>query len=168
MSAIQFRRSDVGSIIADSLAATGLTPNRLEIEITESVLLEDVAATQQSLNRLRRLGVRISLDDFGTGYSSFSYLRKFPLNKIKIDRSFLSDFESDARSMKLLHGVARVSADLGMSVVVEGVETHQQLLSLLQEPSITEVQGYLFSKAISSADISSRLREEELRLENVA
>jgi diguanylate cyclase (GGDEF)-like protein len=168
MSAIQFRRSDVNSIVADSLAHTGLAADRLEIEITESVLLEDIAAIQQSLNKLRKQGVRISLDDFGTGYSSLSYLRKFPLNKIKIDRSFLSGIENDPRSMKLLHGVARVSADLGMSVVVEGVETHQQLLSLLQEPSISQVQGYLFASAMTGSDIRKRLQKEELSLENVA
>ncbi|MBN8966765.1 MAG: EAL domain-containing protein, partial [Rhizobiales bacterium] len=167
-SAIQFRRSDVNSIVADSLAHTGLAADRLEIEITESVLLEDIAAIQQSLNKLRKQGVRISLDDFGTGYSSLSYLRKFPLNKIKIDRSFLSGIENDPRSMKLLHGVARVSADLGMSVVVEGVETHQQLLSLLQEPSISQVQGYLFASAMTGSDIRKRLQKEELSLENVA
>lgn len=168
MSAIQFRRSDVSAIVADSLANTGLTANRLEIEITESVLLEDIVAIQQSLNKLRRQGVRISLDDFGTGYSSLSYLRKFPLNKIKIDRSFLTGIEKDPRSLKLLYGVARMSADLGMSVVAEGVETHQQLAALLQEPSITEVQGYLFSCAVDSTDIRDRLHKEELALTNVA
>jgi diguanylate cyclase (GGDEF)-like protein len=168
VSAIQFRRSDVSAIVADSLAKTGLAADRLEIEITESVLLEDIVAIHQSLNKLHKQGVRISLDDFGTGYSSLSYLRKFPLNKIKIDRSFLAGIEHDSRSMKLLHGVARISADLGMSVVVEGVETNQQLISLLQEPGITAVQGYLFSGAVNSADICERLKKEELALANVA
>lgn len=167
VSAIQFRRGDVSAIIAESLAKTGLAPDRLEIEITESVLLEDTVAIQQTLNAIRELGVRIALDDFGTGYSSLSYLRNFPLNKIKIDRSFLAGIENDPRSMRLLHGIARVSADLGMSVVVEGVETHHQLNLLLQEPSITQVQGYLFSDAVDGMDIR-RLLQRELALESVA
>ena len=168
MSAIQFRRSDVPAIVANSLAETGLAPERLEIEITESVLLEDVTGIQQALHKLRQQGVRISLDDFGTGYSSLSYLSKFPLNKIKIDRSFVVGIEHDPRSLKLLQGVARMSADLGMSVVAEGIETHQQLALLLQEPSVTEVQGFLFSSPASDTDIRDHLHREELELINVA
>lgn len=170
VSAIQFRRSDVSAIVAESLAKTGLAANRLEIEITESVLLEDTSAIQLSLNKLRKQGVKVSLDDFGTGYSSLSYLRKFRLNKIKIDRSFITGVEKDPRSLKLLYGVARMSADLGMSVVVEGVETHQQLTALLLESSITEVQGFLFSRAVDNDEIRKRLYNEEevLALTNVA
>ncbi|BEV45323.1 EAL domain-containing protein [Afipia carboxidovorans] len=160
VSAIQFRRSNVSELIAECLASTGLSADRLEIEITESVLLENTAEIQKALNDIRKQGVRISLDDFGTGYSSLSYLREFPLSKIKIDRSFLAGIENDPRSMKLLYGIARVSADLGMSVVVEGVETHRQLTLLLQEPSITQVQGYLFSGAIGGVDTHKRLKDE--------
>jgi diguanylate cyclase (GGDEF)-like protein/PAS domain S-box-containing protein len=168
MSAIQFRRSDVPAIVASSLLETGLSPDRLEIEITESVLLEDIIGIQQSLDKLRWQGVGISLDDFGTGYSSLSYLSKFPLSKIKIDRSFLIDIEDSSRSLKLLQGVARMSADLGMSVVAEGVETHQQLALLLQEPSITEVQGFLFSRPLNNVDIRDCLQKEKPALINVA
>jgi len=162
MSAMQFRRSDVCAVTAEALAESGLAPHRLELEITESLLMEDVEAIQKALNKLRKIGVKISLDDFGTGYSSLSYLRQFPLNKIKIDRTFLTGLDKDPRSIKLLQGVARLSADLGMSVVVEGIETHQQLALLMQESSITQVQGYLFCSALSAPDIQSHLRKEKL------
>ncbi len=135
-------------------------PDRLEIEITETVLLQDTAATRRTLRRLRNMGVRIALDDFGTGYSSLSYLQAFPLSKVKIDRSFLLGVEADRRAMKLLRGVARLSVELGMSVVVEGVETQQQLAVLAAEKSVSEVQGFLFSPAIPSADIRKRLVAE--------
>jgi EAL domain-containing protein (putative c-di-GMP-specific phosphodiesterase class I) len=103
---------------------------------------------------LRAIGVRISLDDFGTGYSSLSYLHNFPLQKVKIDRSFLEGIDSD-RPLMLLRGVARLSADLGMSVVVEGVETNEQLELLSAEGTVTEAQGYLFSRPVPAV----RLRQ---------
>ncbi|MFK8253838.1 putative bifunctional diguanylate cyclase/phosphodiesterase [Ancylobacter sp. sgz301288] len=157
LSPLQFRRANVEAMVRDALTASGLPPHRLEIEITETVLLQDTAATRRTLRRLRNLGVRIALDDFGTGYSSLSYLQAFPLNKVKIDRSFLLGVEADRRAMKLLRGVARLSVELGMSVVVEGVETQEQLAFLVSEKSVSEVQGFLFSPAIRSADIRKRL-----------
>ena len=139
-----------------------------EIEITESVLLEDTDLTYKTLDRLRDLGVRISLDDFGTGYSSLSYLHRFPLNKIKIDRTFLIGVERDKHSLTLLHGVARLSADLGMSVVVEGVETHKQLALLIQDHCISEAQGFLFSAAVPSHEIKALLGTDQFDHVHVA
>src|SRR5690606_35847674 len=107
--------------------------------------IEPLEVTRTVLENLKRLGVRISLDDFGTGYASLSYLHHFPLDKVKIDRSFIKDVEASSRSRKLLTGVARLTADLGMSVVVEGVETRPQLALLMRQSSIEEVQGFLFS-----------------------
>jgi EAL domain-containing protein (putative c-di-GMP-specific phosphodiesterase class I) len=128
-----------------ALEVSGLPANRLEIEITESSLLRNTQLTHDVLSQLHTLGVRISLDDFGTGYSSLSYLHNFPLQKVKIDRSFLDGIDAD-RPLTLLRGVARLSADLGMSVVVEGIETNEQLELISVDGTVTEAQGYLFSR----------------------
>jgi diguanylate cyclase (GGDEF)-like protein len=148
LSPIQFRRGNLVSCIKEALAASGLPANRLEVEITESVLLQDTDVTRVVLAQLREMGIRISLDDFGTGYSSLSYLHSFSLNKVKIDRSFLADIGTSERSLTLLRGVARLSTELGMSVVIEGVETEEQLALITKETSAAEAQGYLFSPPI--------------------
>ena len=143
----QFRRGNVVAAVRAALESSGLSADRLEVEITESTLLRDTDVTRSAMQQLHDLGARISLDDFGTGYSSLSYLHSFPFNKVKIDRSFLKGIETDQRSLTLLYGVARLSAELGMSVVVEGVETERQLALVTREPSVDEVQGFLFQPA---------------------
>ena len=124
---IQFERSDVPAIVRETLDATRLPANRLEIEITESTLLRDSSRTIADLRRLEELGVTISVDDFGTAYSSLSYLHSLPLHKVKIDQSFLQGVGSNERRVTLLRGMARLSTQLGLRVVVEGVETEDQL-----------------------------------------
>jgi diguanylate cyclase (GGDEF)-like protein len=168
LSAIQFRRGNIAKSIADALAGARLSPGRLEIEITESVFLDDTELTRHWLGELQKMGVSISLDDFGTGYSSLSYLHSFPLNKVKIDRSFLQGLDTSHRPLKLLHGVARLSADLGMSVVVEGIETEEQLSLVAQEPSVEEVQGFLFGTAMPGAEVRKMLFAPSERLSKVA
>ena len=126
-SPIQFERSDVPAIVRETLDATRLPANRLEIEITESTLLRDSSRTIADLRRLEELGVTISVDDFGTAYSSLSYLHSLPLHKVKIDQSFLQGVGSNERRVTLLRGMARLSTQLGLRVVVEGVETEDQL-----------------------------------------
>jgi diguanylate cyclase (GGDEF)-like protein len=168
MSAIQFRRGNVTEGIREALADSGLAPGRLEIEITESVFLNDTELTRYWLDQLQEMGVRISLDDFGTGYSSLSYLHTYPLNKVKIDRSFLQGVGSSSRPLNLLHGVARLSADLGMSVVVEGIETEEQLALVSREKSVEEVQGFLFGAAMPSGDIRKVLLAPPARISQVA
>jgi diguanylate cyclase (GGDEF)-like protein len=143
----QFHQRDLLSEVRYALDVSGLPPRRLEIEITESSLLRNTQLTHELLSQLRELGVRISLDDFGTGYSSLSYLHNFPLQKVKIDRSFLEGIDTD-RPLQLLRGVARLSADLGMSVVVEGIETNEQLELINADGTVTEAQGYLFSRPV--------------------
>jgi diguanylate cyclase (GGDEF)-like protein len=152
----QFHQRDVLSEIRYALEVSGLSANRLEIEITESSLLRNTQLTHDVLSQLRALGVRISLDDFGTGYSSLSYLHNFPLQKVKIDRSFLEGIDTD-RPLTLLRGVARLSADLGMSVVVEGIETNEQLELINAEGTVTEAQGYLFSRPVPAVRIRQLL-----------
>ena len=156
LSPVQFKRGSVVEDVLSALAGSGLPASRLEIEITESVLLQDTPATSAVLMQLHDAGVSISLDDFGTGYSSLSYLHRFPLQKVKIDRSFLRSSGVE-RSNKLLHGIARLSADLGMSVVVEGIETDEHLALVLAEPAITEAQGFLFSRPVPKRDIRALL-----------
>jgi diguanylate cyclase (GGDEF)-like protein len=148
----QFHQRDLLSEVRYALDVSGLPAHRLEIEITESSLLRNTQSTREVLAQLRELGVRISLDDFGTGYSSLSYLHNFPLQKVKIDRSFLEGIDTD-RPLRLLRGVARLSADLGMSVVVEGIETNEQLELVNADGTVTEAQGYLFSRPVPAPRI---------------
>jgi diguanylate cyclase (GGDEF)-like protein len=152
----QFHQRDVLSEVRYALEVSGLPANRLEIEITESSLLRNTQLTHDVLSQLRALGVRISLDDFGTGYSSLSYLHNFPLQKVKIDRSFLEGIDAD-RPLTLLRGVARLSADLGMSVVVEGIETNEQLELISADGTVTEAQGYLFSRPVPAVQVRQLL-----------
>jgi EAL domain-containing protein (putative c-di-GMP-specific phosphodiesterase class I) len=168
MSPIQFRRGNVADGIRAALSAANLPASRLEIEITESVFLNDTDLTRHWLDELQEMGVRISLDDFGTGYSSLSYLHNYPLNKVKIDRSFLQGVDTSHRSLSLLRSVARLSADLGMSVAVEGIETEEQFNLVAQESSVEEVQGFLFGAAMPSSDIRAMLFAPPVRISKVA
>ncbi|MCE3256225.1 MAG: diguanylate cyclase/phosphodiesterase [Nitrobacter vulgaris] len=152
----QFHQRDILSEVRYALEVSGLPAHRLEIEITESSLLRNTEWTHDALSQLHSAGVRISLDDFGTGYSSLSYLHNFPLQKVKIDRSFLEGIDTD-RPLMLLRGVARLSADLGMAVVVEGIETNEQLELVSVDGTVTEAQGYLFSRPVSAAGIRQLL-----------
>src|SRR6516165_8915006 len=152
----QFHQRDLLSEVRYALEVSALPANRLEIEITESSLLRNTQLTHDVLSQLRAIGVRISLDDFGTGYSSLSYLHNFPLQKVKIDRSFLEGIDTD-RPLRLLRGVARLSADLGMSVVVEGIETNEQLELVNADGTVSEAQGYLFSRPVPAMRVRQLL-----------
>ncbi|KYG23739.1 diguanylate cyclase [Bradyrhizobium sp. AT1] len=152
----QFHQRDVLSEIRYALEVSGLPAHRLEIEITESSLLRNTQLTHDILSQLHAIGVRISLDDFGTGYSSLSYLHNFPMQKVKIDRSFLEGIDTD-RPLTLLRGVARLSADLGMAVVVEGIETNEQLELISADGTVTEGQGYLFSRPVPAVRVRQLL-----------
>jgi diguanylate cyclase (GGDEF)-like protein len=152
----QFHQRDILSEVRYALEVSGLPAHRLEVEITESSLLRNTQLTHDLLSQLSAIGVRISLDDFGTGYSSLSYLHNFPLQKVKIDRSFLEGIDTD-RPLTLLRGVARLSADLGMSVVVEGIETNEQLELISADGTVSEAQGYLFSRPVSAMRVRQLL-----------
>jgi EAL domain-containing protein (putative c-di-GMP-specific phosphodiesterase class I) len=139
--------------VMGALAAPGLAPQRLELEITESVLLNDSEATRAILRQLHDLGVRIALDDFGTGYSSLSYLRSFPFDKIKIDRCFIADLSNDSHHARaILRAVVQLGNSLGMTTTAEGVETDEQL-SIVREEGCTEVQGYIFSASKRATEL---------------
>ncbi len=152
ISAVQFRSPGLMQVIVGALAASGLQPTRLEIEITESVLLQNKETTLALLHQLRALGVRIAMDDFGTGYSSLTYLQCFPFDKIKIDRSFVKDITENTGSLNIVRAVAALANGMGMTATAEGVETSEQLDKITSE-GCTEMQGYLFSKPLPAAEI---------------
>ena len=139
-------------IIVSALASAGLPPQRLEVEITEGVLLSDSQRTLATLHQLRELGVRVSMDDFGTGYSSLSYLRSFPFDKIKIDRSFVRDMAHDPEGDAIIRAISGLGRSLGMTTVAEGVETAEQMDRIRAE-GCTDVQGYLISKPLPSPEL---------------
>ena len=147
--------------MATALAASGLAACRLELEITEAVLIRDDEAALAVLHQLRELGVRIALDDFGTGYSSLGYLQRFPFDKIKIDRSFVKDIAGPDGSSSIVQAVVNIATASNMTTTAEGVETKQQM-ELLRELGCTEMQGYLFSPAIPAAEIRRLLRPRRI------
>ena len=157
LSSVQFERDDVVAVVAEALSISGLDPSRLELEITETLLLKDSAPVLETLERLKAMGVRLSLDDFGTGYSSLSYLHKFPIDKVKIDRSFVRPITTDRKAAKLLRGVTRLGAELGLAVVVEGVETHEQLKMIDAAGVVTEIQGFILSPAVPDAQVRAMM-----------
>ena len=156
LSPVQFRHGDLAQVIHGILLETGLAPGRLEIEITESVLIGDFSRAVSVLRRLKSLGVRISMDDFGTGYSSLSYLQSFPFDKIKIDRAFISNVERNNQSASIVRAVIGLGRGLKVPVVAEGVETREQLDFLLQE-ECDEVQGFLLGRPRPIADYAEIL-----------
>jgi predicted signal transduction protein with EAL and GGDEF domain len=155
LSAKDFRSRSVVEKVRNALTTSGLEPHRLEIEVTETALLDDKSQTRQYIEELKQLGVRIALDDFGTGYSSLSYLHKLPLDKIKIDRSFLMDVTQSTRSLELLKGIVSLSRPLGLAVTIEGVETFEQLKILALEIKPDLVQGFLFGSALTASGIET-------------
>jgi diguanylate cyclase (GGDEF)-like protein/PAS domain S-box-containing protein len=152
LSPVQFRARGLAAMVTSALAATGLSPDRLELEVTESALLQDDAATIAILHQLRALGIRVSMDDFGVGYSSLSYLRKFPFDKIKIDRSFVGSLGESSGGEAIVRTIASLGANLGMTTTAEGIETAEQL-ELVRHAGCTEGQGYHFSRPCVAADV---------------
>jgi len=152
ISAAQFRSPGLMQVIVGALATSGLQPTRLEIEITETVLLHNREATLAVLHQLRELGIRIAMDDFGTGYSSLTYLQCFPFDKIKIDRSFVKDITENTGSLNIVRAVAALARDMGLTATAEGVETSEQLERVTSE-GCTEMQGFLFSRPLPAHEI---------------
>src|SRR5207237_5733097 len=137
----QFMSKELVPVIICALASSGVAPHRLELEVTETVIMHDSEAVFAVLGQLRELGVRIALDDFGTGYSSLSFLQRFPFDKIKIDRCFITDIAEPEGSSSIVQAVVNIAADRHMTTTAEGVETEQQR-ELLRELGCSEMQGY--------------------------
>jgi diguanylate cyclase (GGDEF)-like protein/PAS domain S-box-containing protein len=165
VSPIQFRHGDLPRLVHSALLESGLAPGRLELEITEGVLIDDFSRAVSILRRLKSLGVQIALDDFGTGYSSLSYLHAFPFDKIKIDRSFISDLESNHHSIAIVRAVIGLSRSLNIPILAEGVETPAQHAFLAQE-GCDEVQGYLTGRPLEIADYAGVVGWKEIAATN--
>ena len=160
VSAVQLRHRNFAQVVLLALAASGLRPDRLELEITESVLLDDTEANLETLHLLRRAGIRISMDDFGTGYSSLTYLRRFPFDKIKIDRSFVQDAGKATEAGAIIRALVGLGKSLGITTLVEGVETEEQLAAVRAE-GCQEMQGFLFSRPRPAAEIRAMLESAQ-------
>jgi EAL domain-containing protein (putative c-di-GMP-specific phosphodiesterase class I) len=148
LSPVQFRHGDVVATVQQALRATGLDPARLELEVTESLWIQDTDMVLEQLMRLREMGISIALDDFGTGYSSLTYLWKFPFDKVKIDRSFVMEMESDPKAAAIVRTIVALGRTLDLTITAEGVETQAQAKDL-REAGYDQAQGYLFGRPLS-------------------
>jgi len=167
LSPAQLNNRNLLNVVMAALAETGMPARKLQLEITETVLLQNTFATLATLHELRKLGVQIALDDFGTGYSSLSYLRSFPFDKIKIDRSFIQDLSNGAEPVAIVQAVANLAKCLNMTSTAEGVETQQQM-DMLQSMGCSEMQGYLFSRARPANEIRQFFGQSSESLTGVA
>jgi predicted signal transduction protein with EAL and GGDEF domain len=156
LSPVQFKKGNLPQLVLATLASTGLPAARLELEITESIFLANSETNLATLRRLRVLGVGISMDDFGTGYSGLSYLRAFPFDKIKIDRSFISELGESTDCMAIIKAITNLGSSLGIPTLAEGAETEKQFAQL-REAGCTEMQGYSFSRPVPAREIAGLL-----------
>lgn len=156
---VQFRQSGFVAVVAGALAASGLEAGQLELEVTERTVMHDADINLGTLSALHRMGVELSLDDFGTGYSSLAYLKRFPVGKLKIDRSFISDLETDADDRAIASTIVSMGRNLRLTVLAEGVETVEQL-SLLRKMGCDMAQGYLFSRPLPAEQVTDLLRRQ--------
>ncbi|MGB8901166.1 MAG: EAL domain-containing protein, partial [Methylocella sp.] len=159
LSPVQFKKGNLPQLVVAALASSGLPAERLELEITESTLLVESETNLATLHSLRALGVGISMDDFGTGYSGLSYLRAFPFNRIKIDRSFISELGESRDCTAIVRAIADLGSNLGIPTLAEGAETEKQL-AWVREAGCTEMQGYLFSRPIPASEIAKLLSSQ--------
>jgi len=162
LSAFQFRHGNLLQVIRDALQAADLDPSFLEVEITESALMSDPEESVTILEQLSRMGVVVSVDDFGTGYSSMSYLRRFPIDKLKIDRGFIAELISRADDASIVKAIVSLAHSLHLKVVAEGVETEEQL-ALLKSLGCDQYQGFCFSPAVPAPKFATLLRESQLK-----
>ena len=162
LSSVQFRQASLHDSVRAVLTETRLEPRWLELELTESTLMHDSAAAVETLERLERVGIHLSIDDFGTGYSSLAYLKRFPIDALKIDRSFIRDATSNPDDAAIVTSIILMGRSLKLEVVAEGVETQSQL-SFLRVMQCDEAQGYLFSPPVPAAD-ATRLLADGLQM----
>lgn len=159
LSPVQFLGQDLVQLVSEALSATGIEPELLELELTESSLLTDIGRTKTILGGLKDLGVRVAIDDFGVGYSSLSYVKNFPVDTLKIDRSFISNLAADTRDRAIVQAIIALAASLGFKVIAEGIENAQQL-TCLRNYACDEAQGYLFSRPVTCDEFETLLREQ--------
>lgn len=164
LSVLDLRNDDIVKTVLDALADSGLDPKRLHLEVTESSLIEELAAVSVILEELRKHGITIAIDDFGTGFSSLSYLDSLPVDQVKIDRSFVRNIGEDAKRLKLLRGIVTLSRQLDLGIIVEGVETQEQLALLAKFNLADLIQGYVYSMPIASGAIADLAERAEKKL----
>ncbi len=160
LSTLDLSHPDVVPMVRKCLSASGLNPSRLQIEVTETVFVNDFERTARTLHTLSNLGIKIALDDFGTGYSNLAYLNRLPLDKVKIDRSFILNLATDNQARLLFNGVVQLSKSMQFEIVVEGVETEEQLRMVTEAEGVDRIQGYIFSRPETSATIIDKLNEQ--------
>ncbi|MBF0187613.1 MAG: EAL domain-containing protein, partial [Magnetococcales bacterium] len=158
ISPIQFKRQDIASLVESLIEETGLDPQLLDLEITESAIMDDVDKAVAMLNRINSLGVKLSIDDFGTGYSSLSQLRQFPFKTLKIDRSFVNHINENAGDKAIVTAIIAMAHSLDQTVIVEGLETKEQL-SIMRHLRCNEMQGFLFSAPQPAEKMTEMLRQ---------
>jgi diguanylate cyclase (GGDEF)-like protein len=161
VSARDFRNADVEAMVLAALSESGLAPHRLEVEVTETALIEEKDTATKILSALGKRGIGIALDDFGTGYSSLSYLQALPFTKLKVDRSFVMDIGSNPRSLKLLSNVAQLGKDINLTVTAEGVETEEQLSLIQAHTKVDQIQGYLFGVPLPRREVAELMARME-------
>ena len=159
LSAIQFQQEDLAGTIEKILSDSGVSPDRLELELTESVVMQDARKADNILSRLSRVGIKLAIDDFGTGYSSLSYLKRFAVDRLKIDQSFVRDMTHNYDDAEIAQAIINLGHTLGLEIVSEGVETKEQL-ELLKKQGCDIIQGYYVSRPMPAADIPDFLRNE--------
>src|ERR1700739_484404 len=164
LSPVQFRHGDIVSVVEEALRSSGLDPERLEVEVTESLWIQDPDCVFDQLGRLRRMGVTIALDDFGTGYSSFAYLWKFPFDTVKIDRSFVSEMETEPKAAVIVNTIMGLGKSLGLTITAEGVETPTQA-KILREAGCDQAQGFLFGRPLPAASADALANAEPMSVE---
>ena len=158
LSAVQFMRGDLVGTVASALATSALPSRCLELELTESILIQDAENILGTVQRLNAIGVQMSIDDFGTGYSSLSYLKRFAVDKLKVDQSFVRDLCSDPDDAAIVRAIIQLARSLGLKTIAEGVET-AEILALLQELGCDEAQGYYFAKPLPADNFSAFLSQ---------
>jgi EAL domain-containing protein (putative c-di-GMP-specific phosphodiesterase class I) len=158
-SAIQFRQGNLIEDVRRALISSKLDPRLLELELTESILIEDAEKVVEMIHQLKRLGVKLSIDDFGTGYSSMAYLKRFVVNKLKIDQSFINGILSNDHDAAIVRTIINLAHSLGMTAIAEGVET-REVLDALELMGCDQIQGYYFAKPVSAADFEIFIRSE--------
>lgn len=162
LSAVQFRRGNVEQSVLRALEATGLPPHALELELTESLMIQNVEQVLATVRRLKLLGVKLSIDDFGTGYSSLSYLKRFDVDKLKIDQSFVRDLASDPDDAAIVRAIVQMARSLNLKTIAEGVET-EDMRHMLRVFQCDEAQGYLFARPLPADEFARFLSAQQAR-----
>jgi EAL domain-containing protein (putative c-di-GMP-specific phosphodiesterase class I) len=160
ISSRQFREPEIVENVLSIVAETGISPDKLDLELTESTLMDGTDVVFNKMNRLRETGICISVDDFGTGYSSMSYLKRFPITTLKIDRSFVQDIPTDADDIAITQAIIAMGKSLGLILVAEGVETAEQM-HFLREHRCDKLQGFLFSRPIPAHEAEALLKRDD-------